>query len=219
MPRESQADKQQRVRQIIASLRKAYPHAQCALNHKDAWQLLVATILSAQCTDERVNIVTEDLFETYRSPEDFAKADPAALQEDVRSTGFYRNKAKNIQAAARQIVDEHGGEVPEEMDALLDLPGVARKTANVVLGTWYKKNVGVVVDTHVARLSQRLKLTAHKNNQSDRIEKDLIKLVPQDDWTDFSHLMIFHGRAICTARKPDCETCPISDLCPSAFKV
>ena len=217
MPRESKANRTRRTAKIISLLKKRFPDAHCALNHANPLQLLVATILSAQCTDVRVNIVTKDLFRKYKTARDYAQADPQTFQQEIRSTGFFRNKTKSILAAAGQIVKEHGGKVPDTMEDLLALPGVARKTANVVLGTAYGKNEGIVVDTHVMRIAQRLKLTAHKNNQGDRIEKDLMELVPRKDWTLFSHLLIFHGRQICAARKPDCENCPINNLCPSAF--
>jgi len=217
MPRESKANRTRRTAKIISLLKKRFPDAHCALNHANPLQLLVATILSAQCTDVRVNIVTKDLFRKYKTARDYAQADPQTFQQEIRSTGFFRNKTKSILAAAGQIVKEHGGKVPDTMEDLLALPGVARKTANVVLGTAYGKNEGIVVDTHVMRIAQRLKLTAHKNNQGDRIEKDLMELVPRKDWTLFSHLLIFHGRQICAARKPDCQNCPINNLCPSAF--
>ncbi len=218
MPRESKASKRKRVGEIIERLRDRYPHVS-ALNWDTPMELLAATILSAQCTDERVNLVTAELFEELSTPEDFAGISQAELERRIRSTGFFRNKAKNIRAAARKIVDDYGGEVPDEMDDLLTLPGVARKTANVVLGDAFGKVEGIVVDTHVQRLAQRLKLTSRKNNQGDKMEKDLTDLVDRSDWIVFSHLMVYHGRAICTARKPDCDACEISDLCPSAFKV
>jgi endonuclease-3 len=219
MPRESKADRRKRTSRIIASLKKAYPDARCALNHGNPLELLVATILSAQCTDRRVNLVTKDLFARYRSAKDFATVAQETLEREIRSTGFFRNKSESIREAARRIVEDFGGQVPATMDDLLSLQGVARKTANVVLGNAFGANEGVVVDTHVMRLAGRLKLTAHKNNQGDRIEKDLMALVPRPQWTDFAHLLIFHGRAVCTARKPDCAECPINKLCPSAFKV
>lgn len=217
MPRESKKARRERTERMIAILRETYPDAKCALDHQGPLQLLIATILSAQCTDQRVNMVTPALFDKYRSAEDFATADGQQLEEMIRSTGFYRNKAKNIRAACQRIVDEHGGEVPQTMDELLALPGVARKTANVVLGNAFGINEGVTVDTHVRRLSQRLKLTREKDPQ--KIEKDLMQMVPQDKWAEFSHLLIFHGRQICTARAPACEDCPINHLCPSAGKV
>ena len=203
----------------MAALNEAYPDATCSLDHRSPLQLLVATILSAQCTDKRVNIVTKDLFRKYKTAADYAAAAQEELAEDIHSTGFYRNKAKSIRGAAARIVAEFGGKVPDEMDDLLSLPGVARKTANVVLGSVFGRNDGVVVDTHVMRLSGRLKLTRHKNNQSDRIEKDLMKLIPRESWSLFSHQLVHHGRAVCSARKPDCPHCPLRDLCPSAGKV
>jgi len=219
MPRESQAARRQRLARIIRLLKKRYPDARCALEHSNPLELLVATILSAQCTDARVNMVTRDLFKKYRSAEDYARAPQVSLEQDIRSTGFYRNKARSIRAAAQKIVSDFDGNVPDTMEALLTLPGVARKTANVVLGTAFGKNEGIVVDTHVIRLARRLGLTSRKNNQGDKVEKELMDLVPRKDWTLFAHLLIFHGRQICTARKPDCAACPVSELCPSAFKV
>jgi len=219
MPRESKANLTKRARRIGAALNQAYPNATCSLDHRSPLQLLVATILSAQCTDKRVNIVTKDLFRKYKTAVDYAAAAQEDLAEDIRSTGFYRNKAKSIRGAAARIVADFGGKVPDEMDDLLSLPGVARKTANVVLGSAFGKNEGVVVDTHVMRLSGRLKLTRHKNNQSDRIEKDLMELIPRNRWSLFAHQLVTHGRAVCTARKPDCPHCPLNPLCPSAGKV
>lgn len=203
-------DAPQRAKKILAVLRKTYPQAKCALEHRNPLELLIATILSAQCTDERVNIVTKDLFRKYRQPEDYAKAPPAELEADIRSTGFYRNKAKNIQAACRAMVERHGGKVPATMEELVALAGVGRKTANVILGNAYGIP-GVVTDTHVIRLSRLMGLSP----QSDpvKLEQDLMKLIPQKDWTFFSHLMIFHGRSICIARKPDCEHCPVREYC------
>lgn len=203
-----------RIGEILRRLHEAHPDATCALEHRNPLELLVATVLSAQCTDERVNKVTPDLFAAYPTAADFAGADRTELEEMVRSTGFYRNKAKNIQEACSRIVHEYGGEVPAEMDDLLTLPGVARKTANVVLGTAYGIADGVVVDTHVKRLSNRLGLTTQSD--PDKIEKDLMALVPQDQWIDVSHLLIFHGRRVCNARKPDCANCSLRTFCPSA---
>lgn len=208
-------EEKQRTKKIITRLRKAYPDAHCSLNFASPLELLVATILSAQCTDERVNIVTVDLFKKYRKAADFVNVEPAELEQDIRSTGFYRNKAKSIQGASRILVEKHGGQVPDNIDALLALPGVARKTANVVLGNAFGITSGVVVDTHVGRLSQRLGLTA--NEQPEKIERDLMELVPKKDWVDFSHLLIYHGRAVCKARKPECERCTLEDLCPSSL--
>ena len=202
------------IEDIITRLREAYPDAHCELNYGTAHQLLVATILSAQCTDERVNKVTPDLFVQYPTVVDFAAADRAELEEAVRSTGFFRQKAKYIQESSRAIVHEHGGEVPETMEELLTLNGVARKTANVVLGEIYNVADGVTVDTHVKRLAKRLGLT----EQTDpvKVEKDLMALIPKESWIEISHLLIFHGRGVCYARKPDCANCSMNDLCPSA---
>ncbi|HRW04730.1 MAG TPA: endonuclease III [Caldilineaceae bacterium] len=203
-----------RIGPLIALLHEAYPDAECALHHKNAFELLVATILSAQCTDERVNKVTPALFARFPTPAAMAEADLAELEELVRSTGFYRNKAKNIQGAARRIVEAYDGEVPQAMDDLLTLPGVARKTANVVRGVCFALADGVVVDTHVKRLSQRLGLT--KQTTPEKIERDLMKLTPKEEWINLSHLLIFHGRQICDARKPKCGACTLVELCPSA---
>lgn len=212
MPRESLEAKIARTKKIVAALHAAYPTAHCELNFSNPLELLVATILSAQCTDKRVNIVTESLFKKYRSAEDFAKADVAELEQDIKTTGFYRNKAKGIKAAAQSIVEKHGGKVPRTMEELVELGGVGRKTANVVLGNAFNISLGVVVDTHVARLSYRLGLV----NESDpvKIEQVLMKLVPQEQWTLFSHLLIWHGRRRCYARGPDCGNCEVSKLCP-----
>jgi endonuclease III len=212
MPRESFEAKAARTKQIVAGLEKAYPTAHCELNFSNPLELLVATILSAQCTDKRVNIVTENLFKKYRSAADFANAELSALEQAVKTAGFYRNKAKNIKAAAQSIVERHGGKVPRTMEELIELGGVGRKTANVVLGNAFDTNVGVVVDTHVARLSFRLGLTGEKDPV--KIEQTLIKLVPQDQWTLFSHLLIWHGRRRCYARNPDCANCEIKQNCP-----
>ena len=206
----------ERVRQIVAGLDQMYPHATCALTHRSAWELLVATILSAQCTDVRVNMVTPILFEKYPTPQDFAALEPEQLEPDIRSTGFFRNKSKSVVGAARKIVSDFGGKVPETMAELLTLPGVARKTANVVLGTWFKKNLGVVVDTHVTRISRRLELT--RNEDAQKIEQDLMKIIPQQRWTDFSHEVIWHGRKLCVARSPKCADCAIEKLCHAADK-
>ena len=197
---------------IYAELAAMYPDAHCALNHKNAFELLIATILSAQCTDERVNMVTPGLFKKYPTPEAMAAADLPTLEQEVRSTGFYRNKAKNIQAASKLIVEKFGGEVPQTMEELLELPGAARKTSNVVLGNAFNKNIGVVVDTHVRRLSNRLGLT--KESDPVKIEQDLMKLFLPENWTLLAHLLISHGRAICDARKPLCSKCKIADSCP-----
>jgi endonuclease-3 len=206
-------DKKKRTVEIIRRLKKAYPQAHCALNHSNAFELLIATILSAQCTDVRVNIVTADLFRKYRAPGDYLKVSQAELEEDIHSTGFFRNKAKNIQATCRKIIDDFGGHVAQTMEELLTLPGVARKTANVVLGNAFGIASGIVVDTHVARLSQRLGLTQNEN--AEKIEKDLIELVPKKHWIMFSHWLITHGRQICQARKPRCRECVLASVCPS----
>jgi endonuclease-3 len=206
--------KAQRAREILARLQERYPDATCSLDYTTILQLLVATILSAQCTDQRVNQVTPALFQRYADAQALAEADLLDLQALVKSTGFYRNKAKNIQAACRKIVQEFGGEVPQTMDELLTLPGVARKTANVVLAHGYGINAGVTVDTHVKRLSQRLGLTKHQDPA--KIEQDLMKLLPQPDWENWSIRLIYHGRAVCMARRPNCQACLLADLCPAA---
>jgi len=215
MKRESQEELKTRTRDIIRRLKRAYPGAKCSLNHSNPFELLVATILSAQCTDERVNIVTADLFRKYKKPEDYLKVSPRELEKDIQSTGFFRNKTKSIQGASKVLVEEYGGQVPHTMDELLELPGVARKTANVVLGNAFGVKAGVVVDTHVTRLSHRLALTEQKT--AEKIEQDLIEIVPKKDWVIFPHLLIWHGRKICKARNPLCEECPIEKLCPSSF--
>jgi endonuclease-3 len=212
MARESFDQKAARTKRIIAALHTTYPSAHCELNFTNPLELLVATILSAQCTDKRVNVVTNDLFRKYRSAADFAKADLARLENEIRTTGFFRNKAKNIQACCRAIVENHGGQVPRTMDELTALGGVGRKTANVVLGNAFNMNEGVVVDTHVARLSHRLGLT--RESDPEKIEADLQKLVPRDQWCLFSHLLIWHGRRRCLARLPDCPRCEVKELCP-----
>jgi endonuclease-3 len=208
------APAEQRIGEILQRLHEDYPNATCALTHRNAFELLVATILSAQCTDERVNQVTPALFERFPTPLAMAQAEISEIEALIRSTGFFRNKAKNIQGAARQIVERFDHEVPTTMAELLTLPGVARKTANVVLGTVYGIADGVVVDTHVRRLSNRLGLTTHDN--PEKIERDLMALLPRDEWIVFSHLLILHGRQICDARKPKCGLCTLNHLCPSA---
>lgn len=213
MPREAHSAKLERTARIIAGLKAAYPNAYCELDHSNPLELLIATILSAQCTDKQVNIVTADLFKKYRSAGDYADAPLAELEQDVRRIGLYRNKAKNIQAACRKLIERHGGEVPRTMDELIALDGVGRKTANVVLGNAFGINVGIVVDTHVGRLSQRLGLT--KETDPGKIEQALMKLVPQEDWAQFSHWLIWHGRRRCSARSPDCAGCELRALCPS----
>ncbi len=202
-----------RVAQLLKAWPKIYPNARCELDFRNPLQLLVATILSAQSTDKRVNMVTPALFRKYRAAKDYANTPQAELEKTIKSTGFYRNKAKSIRGAMREIVDKHGGKVPETMEDLCALPGVGRKTANVVLGNAFHKNEGIVVDTHVIRLSQRLGLTKHKDPV--KIEADLIKLVPRQHWTDWSHWLIWHGRRRCYARKPDCGRCEVFKLCPS----
>ena len=201
---------------IIVELQRLYPDAHCALDHRNAFELLVATILSAQCTDVRVNMVTPTLFKKYPTPAALAAAPQADVEKIIQSTGFFRSKATSIRTTSADIVEKHGGKVPETMEELTELRGVGRKTANVVLGNAFNQNVGVVVDTHVGRLSLRLDLT--KNTDPEKIEKDLMKLVPQDQWTIFSHWLIFHGRQVCIARKPRCESCALFPLCPSGPK-
>lgn len=205
----------ERLPEIIRRLRQAHPDARCALDHRNAFELLVATILSAQCTDERVNQVTPALFARYPTPAAMAAADRAELEEAIRPTGFYRNKARHIQEAAQRIAHDFGGEVPASMEALTTLPGVARKTANVVLGVAYGLAEGIVVDTHVARLANRLGLS--RQTDPNKIEQDLMAITPREEWIDLAHLLIFHGRRVCTARKPDCPNCVLNDLCPSAM--
>ncbi len=206
----------ERVQEILKRLDVLYPDATCALQHKTAWELLVATILSAQSTDVRVNMVTPELFRKYPTVQDFAALTPEQLQPDVRSTGFFRNKSKSVVGAAKKIVSEFGGQVPDQMEQILTLPGVARKTANVVLGTWFHKNEGVVVDTHVHRISRRLELT--RNDDPKTIEQDLIKIIPREKWTLFSHQVIWHGRRLCIARRPKCVDCPLENICHAADK-
>jgi endonuclease-3 len=205
-----------RIAELLRRLEATYPNAQCALHHRNAWELLVATILSAQCTDARVNMVTPELFKKFPTPAAFAEASLPAIEEEIRSTGFYHNKAKSISGAAKKIVGEFGGKVPDTMEELLTLPGVARKTANVVLGVAFKKAEGVVVDTHVLRLSYRLGLT--RNTDPKKVEEDLMRIIPRDHWIAFSHEMIHHGRQICIARKPKCVDCTLETLCDSADK-
>ena len=206
----------ERIREILTRLDGLYPTATCALHHKNAWELLVATILSAQSTDAVVNTVTPELFRKYPTVQDFAALTPEQLQPDVHSTGFFRNKSKSVVGAAKKIVADFGGQVPDEMDKLLTLPGVARKTANVVLGTWFGKNEGIVVDTHVHRISRRLELT--RNDDPKKIEQDLMKIIPREKWTIFSHQLIWHGRRLCIARKPKCADCSLENLCHAADK-
>ncbi|MGZ4787715.1 MAG: endonuclease III [Terriglobales bacterium] len=206
----------ERVSEILKRLDERYGGVTCALHHNSAWELLVATILSAQCTDVRVNMVTPVLFKKYPTIQEFAALQPAELEPDIKSIGFFRNKSKSLVGAAKKIIAEFSGEVPQTMDELLTIPGVARKTANVVLGTWFKKNDGVVVDTHVHRISRRLELT--KNDDPARIEQDLMQVIPRDRWTLFSHQVIHHGRALCIARNPKCAECPLENICHAEDK-
>ena len=207
-------NKRERVGEIVARLKKMYPKAKCSLDFTNAFELLIATILSAQSTDARVNIVTKSLFRKYPSAPAFAAANQVEMEKDVKQTGFFRNKAKAVIACSKALVEKHGGEVPRTMDELTALPGVGRKTANVVLSNAMDISVGIVVDTHVARVSGRLGLTSHA--EAEKIEQDLMKLVPQKEWTKFSHRLIYHGREICIARKPKCRECLLNELCPSA---
>ena len=217
MPRETKDAKAARLRRIIAGLKRAYPDAHCELNHTSPLELLIATILSAQCTDKRVNLVTADLFRKYRSAADYARAPLPGLEQDIKTTGFFRNKAKSIQSCCQALVEKHNGQVPRTMDELTQLGGVGRKTANVVLGNAFNINCGVVVDTHVARLSRRLGLT--RETAPEKIELELMALLPQDQWTMLSHWLIWHGRRRCFARKPDCPGCEVNSLCPSAGRI
>jgi endonuclease-3 len=205
-----------RIAEILKRLDQLYPDVTCALTHSSAWELLVATILSAQSTDVNVNRVTPELFRKYPTVEAFAALTPEELQPDVRSTGFFRNKSKSVVGAAKTIVADFGGEVPDDMEKLLTLPGVARKTANVVLGTWFRKAEGVVVDTHVHRISRRLELTT--NDDPQKIEQDLMRIIPRDRWILFSHQIIWHGRRVCIARKPKCVDCTLENICHAADK-
>jgi endonuclease-3 len=204
-----------RAQKIIQLLKRAYPDARCSLNHSNAFELLIATILSAQCTDERVNIVTADLFRKYRKPGDYLKVPASELQSDIRTTGFFRNKTKSIQGTAKVLTEQYAGRVPETIEELLELPGVARKTANVVLGNAFGVISGIVVDTHVTRLSRRLALTQQK--RPEKIERDLVAMVARKDWVIFSHLLITHGRKICKARNPLCAECVVEKYCPSSY--
>jgi len=209
-------DVPERLKQILDGLDYAYPNAQCALLHGNPLELLIATILSAQCTDARVNIVTKDLFRKYLSPRDYIKVPQEELEADIRSTGFYHNKAKSIRGACAMILDTFGGSVPDSMEELLQLPGVARKTANVVLGVAFRKAEGIVVDTHVFRVSRRLDLSDAATPEN--VERDLMRIIPQDRWISFSHQMILHGRTVCQARKPVCHRCPVEKVCNSEDK-
>ena len=210
-------ERTKRVSLILRRLNKRYPDVECALNHNSAWELLAATILSAQCTDKRVNMVTPDLFAAYPTVQDMAFAAQADVEQLVKTTGFFRNKAKSLIGAAKGVVDRFGGEVPSNMDDMLTLPGAARKTANVVLGTWYKKPTGVVVDTHVARIAKRLDLT--QATDPKKIEQDLMQVLPKKRWILFSHQIIWHGREVCVARRPRCGECSLADLCYSSDKL
>ena len=212
MPHETREQKVARLKKIMAGLHKAYPDAHCELNFTNPLELLVATILSAQCTDKRVNLVTAGLFREYRSAADYAKAPLPELEQAIKTTGFYHNKAKSLKSCCQSLVEKHDGKVPGTMEELTDLGGVGRKTANVVLGNAFSKNVGIVVDTHVTRLAQRLGLT--RQTEPARIEAELMTLVPQDKWTLFAHWLIWHGRRRCYARNPDCPNCEIKALCP-----
>lgn len=213
---ETMLDKKSRLLKIIEVLEAEYPQAKTALHYSSPIEILVATILSAQCTDKRVNIVTQSLFKKYKTVEDYANAELAELEQDIRSTGFYRNKAKNIKNAGMMLVEKFGSHVPQTMEALIGLPGVARKTANIVLSNAYGVIVGIAVDTHVRRLSKRLGLT--ENTNPDKIEKDLMHIVPESSWKSITNLLISHGRAVCNARKPKCGACSLNKMCPSAFK-
>lgn len=212
MGRESSIQKAERTREIITELARAYPNAHCELVHSSPFELLIATILSAQCTDKRVNLVTQSLFRKYPSPAHYANASAEELEMDIKTTGFFRNKARNIKACCQAIVETHGGQVPRTMEELTGLGGVGRKTANVILGNAFGVNAGIVVDTHVQRLSKRLGLTREENVEN--IERDLMALVPREQWTPFSHWLIWHGRRRCFARNPDCATCELLALCP-----
>jgi endonuclease-3 len=207
-------DAPDRIKPIIRKLKRRYPDATTALRHRSPLELLVATILSAQCTDARVNMVTKDLFVKYRTAQDYADANPEEFEQEIKSTGFFRNKTKSILGMAQGLVERHDGEVPASMEELTALPGVGRKTANVVLGNAFGIDAGVVVDTHVKRIANRLGLTT--KNDPEKVEQDLMQLLPRAEWTVFPHLLILHGREICSARAPACELCPVNDLCPSA---
>ena len=217
METETELDKKARVPKIIELLEKDYPAAKTTLHYTKPLEMLIATILSAQCTDKRVNIVTKSLFKKYRTAEDYANADSSELEQDIRSTGFYRNKTKNIKNTGRLLVEKYDSQVPRTMEELLELPGVARKTANIVLSNAYGIIEGVAVDTHVRRLAQRLGLT--KKKYPNKIEADLMRNVPKSQWKRIADLLIFHGRNVCTARKPKCSSCSLNQVCPSAFKV
>lgn len=212
--KEKNDERRRRARKIVTRLKKEYPDARCTLSFKTPHQLMVATILSAQCTDERVNMVTDTLFKKYRRPEDFARAPLGELEDDIRSTGFFRNKARAIKASSKIIAGDYGGRPPDDLARLVKLPGVGRKTASVILGAAYGRAEGIVVDTHVSRLSRRLGLAVGRD--AIKIEKELVELIPKGDWIIVSHLLIDHGRAVCRARRPNCEKCVLTRLCPSA---
>jgi endonuclease III len=212
--KETPADRKARARKIVARLEQAYPDATCALHHGSALELVVATILSAQCTDARVNMVTPHLFAKYTSAQDYAAANPKPFEKEIQSTGFFRNKTRSIIGMAQAVVERHQGQIPDTMEELTQLPGVGRKTANVILGTWFGKNEGVVVDTHVHRISRLLKLTEEET--PEKIERDLMQLIPREKWTWFGHTLIQHGRKVCIARRPRCEECVVNRLCPSS---
>ena len=214
--RQTDKDRKDHARRVCKALEREYPEATCALVHSDPYQLLVATILSAQCTDVRVNQVAETLYKKYPTPEAFAHANPSELEQDIRPTGFFRNKTKSIMGASKALLENFGGQVPRTMEEMLTLPGAARKTANVVLGSWFGKAEGVVVDTHVTRISRRLELT--KNTDAPKIEQDLMKIIPQKKWILFSHQIIWHGRKLCIARRPKCVECPLENICHAADK-
>ena len=211
-------ERKKRMSAILPILKRTYPQAKCSLDFRTPLELLVATILSAQSTDVRVNVVTKDLFKKYKSAADYAKAPQEQLEQDIHSTGFYRNKAKSLRGMAAALIERHGGKVPRTMEELVELPGVGRKTANVVLGNAFDIHVGVVVDTHVTRVANRLDLTDHASD-AVKIEQDLMQVVPKEDWTLFAHLLIHHGRAICTARNPKCEQCPLLPHCPAGKQI
>jgi len=210
-------ERKARIEAILPILKRAYPQARCSLNYRNPLELIVATILSAQCTDDRVNIVTRDLFRKYKNADAYSRAPQEELEKQIQSTGFFRNKAKSLRGMAAALMADHHGQVPQTMESLTSLPGVGRKTANVVLGNAFGQNIGVVVDTHVTRVANRLGLTDHASD-AVKIEQDLIALIPQKDWTLFSHLLIFHGRQICHARKPKCPQCPVLAYCPFGAK-
>jgi endonuclease-3 len=216
METETELDKKTRLLKVIELLEKEYPKAKTALHYSSPLEILVATILSAQCTDKRVNLVTPLLFKKYKTAKDYANADLAELEQDIRSTGFYRNKAKNIKNAGKMIVEQFDSQVPQTMEEILELPGVARKTANIVLSNAYGVIVGIAVDTHVRRLSKKLGLT--ENTNPEKIEKDLMQIVPKSHWKNITNLLISHGRTVCDARKPKCDICCLNKICPSAFK-